>query len=82
MKTFSRKSMPDKIKYNGEIYTLNPTISAGMKKSNTRPEKVIDAVRSTGKKAVLVEVLSQELKGKTDLHGNTYKPSKWIFTTN
>lgn len=28
----------------------------------------------------IIHVLSKNLRGKTDLHGNKYKPSKWLFT--
>jgi hypothetical protein len=27
-----------------------------------------------------ISVLATNLRGKTDLHGQPYKPSKWIFT--
>lgn len=81
MKTFRRTHRPEQIKYNGEIYTPNATISGAMTTSNTRPENVAQAVRSTGKKAILVEVLSTRLKGKTDLHGKPYQPTKHIYTT-
>lgn len=80
MKTFKRTSLPEEIKYNGETYRQNSTITGGMMASNTRPEKVIDALKSTGKKGILVEVLSSKLKGKTDLHGQPYRASKFIFT--
>jgi len=80
MKIFNRTSLPEQIKYNGEIYALNTTISAGMNQSSTPPAKVIEALRSTGKKGILVNVLSRNLKGVRDLHGKEYPPSKWIFT--
>lgn len=81
MKTFRRTYRPEKIKYNGETYTPNATISGAMLASRTKPEAVAMAVRTTGKKAVLVEVLSRNLKGKTDLHGKPYEPTKHIYTT-
>lgn len=80
MKTFNRTHLPESIKYNGELYTHNATISAGMTASGTDPKKVIEAVKSTGKKAVLVLVLSRRLKGVRDLRGDLYKPTKHIFT--
>ena len=80
MKTFKRTYIPESIKYNGETYTMNATISGAMSANNTRPVTVLEALKSTGKKGVLVEVLSLSLKGKTDLHGQEYKPTKWIFT--
>lgn len=81
MKVFKKTHLPDSITYNGEEYKLAPTISGAMRKSNTNPQKVINAVKSTGEKAVLVKVLSNKLKGKTDLHGKPYKPSEFIFIT-
>ena len=81
MKTFKRTSLPEEIKYNGERYTHNATISGAMTASNTSPQKTIEAVKSTCKKAVLVEVLSRNLRRRTDLHGQPYKPSQFIFTT-
>ncbi|MDO6737061.1 hypothetical protein [Wenyingzhuangia sp. 2_MG-2023] len=80
MKTFKKSYLPDQIKYNGEIYKLNSTISGGMEASGTSPKKVLEALKTTGRKGVLVEVHNPRLKNKTDLHGQTYKPSKFIFT--
>jgi orotate phosphoribosyltransferase-like protein len=80
MKTFKKTSLPKSIKYNGETYTYNATISGSMMASGTNPKKVIEAVKSTGKKAVLVEVLSSRLKKVIDLHGKQYEPTKWIYT--
>lgn len=37
-------------------------------------------LKALGYKLIRVEVLSRNLKGKTDLHGNPYKPTEWIFT--
>lgn len=80
MKTFKKTSLPESINYNGEVYKNNVTISSGMNLSNTNPKKVLDALKSTGKKGILVEVLSTNLKNKTDLYGKKYEPTKWIFT--
>lgn len=79
MKTFKRTFVPDQIKYNGKIYKVNVTISAGMQLSRTDPKKVITATKSTGKSAILVQVLNSNLKGIRDLHGNFYQPTNWIF---
>ena len=80
MKILKRTSLPESIKYNGETYFHNVAISASMNISRTHPKKVIEALKSTGKKGVLVEVLSTRLKGKTDLYGNLYQPTKSIYT--
>ena len=80
MKTFRKTYLVESVKYNGEVYTKNTVLSSGMNTSRTRPEKVIQALKTTGKKGVLVEVLSANLKGKTDLHNKPYQPTKWIYT--
>lgn len=81
MKTFERTHLPETVKYNGEIYTYNATITAGMNQSNTRPENVIKALKTTGKKGILVNVLQTNLKGVRDLRGNYYQPRPNIYTT-
>jgi len=80
MKTYRKTFAPEKILYKGDTYTMNGIISGSMKVSNTKPKDTIEALKSTGKKGILVEVLSSNLKGKTDLHGNQYKPSQFIYT--
>lgn len=42
--------------------------------------EVVRICKETKKRFRIISVLSGRLKGKTDLHGNPYKPSKWIFT--
>lgn len=64
MKT--RHSLPQKITSKGIDFTLDVTI----KNKKDIPK---------GKKYRTVYVLSKHLKGKTDLHGQKYKPSKWYF---
>ena len=80
MKIFKKTFVPDQISYNGEIYTVNIQISSGMQRSRTKPETVLKTLKTTGKKGILVEVLSKNLKGKKDIYGNFYAPTKWIFT--
>jgi hypothetical protein len=75
MKTFNKTSLPESITYNGEVYSrtiLQPIITG------TLQEK-ISLAKATGKKVVVVNVLSRNLKGKTDLYGKPYKPTEWIF---
>ena len=43
-------------------------------------EQKAATLRKEGRKAVLVNVMSKNLRGKTDLHGKPYQPTKWIFT--
>ena len=80
MKTYNKTFLPDSITYNGEVFKLNSMISGGMNASRTNPKQVIEALKSTGKRGILVNVMSKNLKGKTDLHGKPYQPSKFIFT--
>ena len=63
MKTFYRTYLPDFINYNGKKY-----IYFGSKNLNKKPDK-----------AIIVKVLSRNLRGKTDLHGLPYKPTEWYF---
>jgi hypothetical protein len=81
MKTFNKNHLPESVKYNGNTYTHNATISGAMTASATPPHKVLEALKSTGKKGVVVTVLNKRLKGVRDLHGNFYKPRPHIFTT-
>jgi len=81
MKTFKKTFAPEEIKYNGDTYTINAAISGSMNASQTSAKKVIEALKTTGKKGVLVQVMSARLKGLRDLHGNVYKPSEFIYTT-
>lgn len=80
MKTYNKISLPDSILYKGETYTINIEISAVKTLSNTPVKAVNDALKSTGKKGILVKCMHKSLKGKTDFHGNPYKPSEWIYT--
>lgn len=80
MKTFNKTYLPDAINYNGEEYKCNIEISAAMTLNNTPVNVIADTLKKEGRKAVLVRVLARNLRGRTDLHGKAYQPSKWIFT--
>ncbi|MEO7048971.1 MAG: hypothetical protein ABI091_26950 [Ferruginibacter sp.] len=82
MKTFKKSFLPDSITYNGEIYHCNGAISGAMSANNTKPSIIYKSLKWQNRKCVLVLVLSNNLKGKEDLHGKPYQPTKWIFTTN
>ena len=60
-------NLPDQIKSKGKIFKLNATLSA--------KEQV-----PINKRYRTVLVLSRNLRGKTDLHRNPYKPHKFIYT--
>jgi len=82
MKILNRSYLPKAIIYNGNIYTCNYAASSDIELRNKTDYYIKnEAEKITGsKKILLVNVLSRKLKGKTDLYGNLYKPSKWIFT--
>lgn len=82
MKTFNKQSLPDIINYRGEVYYFNPAISGAKNANNTDLKHISTELKKEGRKAVLVKVLSKELKGKLDLHHKPYQPTEWIFTTN
>jgi hypothetical protein len=48
--------------------------------NNTSESVIASTLKKEGRKCVLVNVLSKNLKGKNDIHGKPYKPTKWIFT--
>lgn len=80
MKTFKRTSLPDAVIVNGTELTLNPAISVGMEINGTHPNKIAKELRKQGRKCALVLVLPRTLKGKSDLHGKQYEPTKHVFT--
>lgn len=80
MKTFSRTYLPETIKYNGIDYQPNGQLSATFGSIHFSLSKLLEALKKGGQKAVLVKVLSKNLKGKTDLYGKPYQPTLWIFT--
>lgn len=80
MKSFNKTYLPESINYNGEVYKLNSEISSAMNLNNTSPNTIASTLKKQDRKAILVNVLSRNLNGKTDLYGRAYKPTKWIFT--
>ena len=80
MKTFNKNHLAEAIEYNGETYQPNRNISGSMVLNNTNLEFIKKKLRLQGRKCILVKVLSNNLKGKNDLHGKPYQPSQWIYT--
>lgn len=80
MKTYNKTFLPDEIIYNGLSYTIDTALTHALK-DNTSERIIKLGAKETGKSVIMVNVLSNNLKGKTDLHGKPYKPSKWIFST-
>jgi hypothetical protein len=67
MKTIKRFSFESEIFYNGKVYYWNPVTSA-----QGKPNLQTDVLT--------VEVYNRKLKGKTDLHGQPYTPSKFFYS--
>lgn len=80
MKQFNKNSLPESIDYNGITYKVNIAISSAMTLNNTPVRTIASTLKAEGRKAILVNVTNKALRGKTDLHGNPYQPTKWIFT--
>ena len=75
MKTFNKTYLPEFINYNGLKYTLEQSCT------NERGAKYdLMDLNCKGKKVIQCNVLSKNLKGKTDLWGRPYKPTIWLFT--
>jgi len=81
MKTFKKTYLPDSINYNNDTYNVNIDISGAMRDNKTPINAIAATLKKEGRKSILVYVLSNNLKGRTDLYGKPYQPSKWIFTT-
>lgn len=67
MKTIKRFSFQSEIVYNSKIYYWNP-VSSAQGKPNSQTD------------VLCVEVYNRKLKGKTDLYGNLYQPSKFFYS--
>jgi len=80
MKQYNKNHLPQGIVYNGETYIVNAPISSAMNANNTPVNTIAATLKKEGRKAILVNVLSSNLKGRTNLHGKPYQPTKWIFT--
>ncbi len=81
MKTYNKTFLPENIEYKGEIYTLNLAIQIGIDRNETSIKTISQSLKKEGRKCLIVNVLSKNLKGKKDLFNNPYKPNKYIFTT-
>jgi len=79
MKVFKKTFLPEELTYNGYRYVRNIEASAKFSQSPYSWDS-FDRYQERGLRPILVEVLSNNLKGKTDLHGKPYEPTKWVFT--
>jgi len=75
MQTFNKTYLPDSVTYNGNVYTLEQACANEHSSS-------LDAMdlMCKDKKVIRVNVLSKNLKGKTDLFNQPYKGTNWLFT--
>lgn len=80
MKTFNKTFLPETINYLGKELKMNSEISSAMNLNNTNPKTIIETLKKENRTGVLVNVLSKNLRGKTDLYGKPYQPTKWIFS--
>lgn len=80
MKTFKVSSLPDSINYKGVDLRLNAFVSGAMNNSGTMPNVINKTLKKEGRIGVLVLCLSPRLRGKSDLNGNPYQPTKFIYT--
>ena len=81
MKTFNKTDLPISINYNGKIYNRNSDISFTMNDNEPNINAINAQLKKEKRLGVMVCVLSKNLKGKPDIHGKPYKPTKWIFST-
>jgi len=70
MKTYNKTHCPDQIIYKGEVYKLNVDAT----------HRLREGQKLSSKYHIAVNVLSKNLKGRTDLHGNLYKPNTFIYS--
>ena len=81
MKTYNKTHIPEQIVYKDSIYKPNAAITSAQKLNNTSLKTIAATLKKEGRKMIVVNCLSNNLKGRTDLHGQPYKPSQWIYTT-
>lgn len=80
MKTFKRASLPDSITYKGKVLKLNTEESAKFSLGTSTEKSISRWLFCIDKTCCKVEVMHRNLKGKTDLYGQPYKPSLFIFS--
>lgn len=70
MKQYNKTHCPDSIEYNGEIYKMDIAAT----------HEYREGVKLASSYHIRVNVLSKNLKGRTDLHGNLYKANIFIYS--
>ncbi len=72
-KPINKTYLPEKIELRGKTYLPVMGDSALLN---------LGRIRMLNDDYVIVNVLPRSLKGKTDLHGNLYQPTQWLFKAN
>lgn len=70
MKQYNKTHCPEVIEYNGMQYKMNIDATHSYREGN----------KLSSRYHIRVNVLSKNLKGRTDLHGNLYKPNVFIYS--
>jgi len=77
MKLFN--SLPETIRQNGKTYKIDVSLISTFATARDINEIKL-RLRKEQRAFLTVHVLAKNLRGKTDLHGQLYKPSTWLFT--
>lgn len=81
MKNFYRTSLPESITYNKVRYVSTGKTVDSLKLEGTTLSTFVSTMKFAGKRVILCNVLSRNLRGRTDLHNKPYKPSQWLFVS-
>lgn len=81
MKNFYRTSLPESITYNKVRYVSTGKTVDSLKLEGTTLSTFVSTMKFAGKRVILCNVLSRNLKGRTDLHNQLYKPTQWLFVS-
>jgi hypothetical protein len=71
MKQYNKTHCPEVINYKGEDYKMNIDATHRYREGD----------KLSSRYHIRVNVLSKNLKGRTDLHGNPYKANVFIYST-
>lgn len=80
MKSFKKYYLPDSIEYAGKTLTMNAEASAKINLGRSANLEANFQKEVNEKTVCIVEVMSKNLRGKNDLYGQPYKPTKFIFS--
>lgn len=69
--------LPDTLQFNGRTYKQHIAASALIEPKDFKKEK--EQLKKQNYLVRTIQVLSRNLRGKTDLHHKPYKPTQWLF---